>query len=64
MERYATSRSKNWGGANMQIKIIINEISIEELEKEVNEFLYTVNAFDVKISIKNGDYMAIVMYEV
>ena len=48
----------------MQIKIIINEISIEELEKEVNEFLYTVNAFDVKISIKNGDYMAIVMYEV
>ena len=48
----------------MQIKIIINEISIEELEKEVNEFLYAVNAFDVKISIKNGNYMAIVMYEV
>lgn len=48
----------------MQIKIIINEISIEELEKEVNEFLYTVNAVDVKISIKNGDYMAVIMYEV
>lgn len=48
----------------MQIKIITNEISIEELEKEVNEFLYTVNAFDVKISIKNGDYMAVIMYEV
>ena len=47
----------------MQIKIIINEISIEELEKEVNEFLYTVNAFDVKINIKNGDYMAVIMYE-
>ena len=39
-------------------------ILIEELEKEVNEFLYTVNAFDVKISIKNGDYIAVVMYEV
>ena len=48
----------------MQIKVIINEISIEELEKEVNEFLYTVEAFDVKISIKNGNYMAIVMYGV
>ena len=48
----------------MQIKIIINEISLEELEKEVNEFLRTVEAFDVKIISKNGDYMAIVMYEV
>ena len=48
----------------MQIKIIINEISVEELEKEVNEFLKTVEAFDVKISIKNGDYMAVVMYEI
>lgn len=48
----------------MQIKIIINEFSIEELEKEVNEFLKTVEAFDVKISGKNGDYMAVIMYEV
>ena len=48
----------------MQIKIIINEISLEELEKEVNEFLYTVDAFDVQISIKNGDYIAVIMYEV
>ena len=48
----------------MQIKIIINEISIEELGKEVNEFLRTVEALDIKISSKNGDYMAIVMYEV
>ena len=36
----------------MQIKIIINEISIDRLEDEVNEFLRTVQAFDVKISTK------------
>ena len=47
----------------MQIKIIVNEISIEELEEEVNKFLKTVNAFDVKINIKNGDYIAIIQYK-
>ena len=48
----------------MQIKIIINEISIEELEKEVNEFLPSVQAFDVKISTKGGEYIAVILYEV
>ena len=48
----------------MQIKIIVNEISIESLEKEVNEFLPSVQAFDVKISSKGGEYIAVILYEV
>ena len=48
----------------MQIKIIINEISIDRLEDEVNEFLRTVQAFDVKVSSKGGEYTAVILYEV
>ena len=47
----------------MKVKIIVNEICLEGLENDINEFLETVEGLDVKVSIKNGDYMAVIMYK-
>ena len=48
----------------LQIKVITNEISAESFEEEVNEFLKGVQAVDVKITYRNGEYMAVIQYEI
>lgn len=48
----------------LQMKIIENDISLSSFEEEVNQFLTTVNAVDVKVSKAKDEWRAVIQYEV
>lgn len=48
----------------LQMKIIENDVSLESFEEEVNQFLVTVNAVDVKVSKVKDEWRAVIQYEV
>ena len=48
----------------LQMKIIENDVSLASFEEEVNQFLTTVNAVDVKVSKVKDEWRAVIQYEV
>ncbi len=47
----------------LQMKIIENDVNLASFEEEVNQFLATVNAVDVRVSKVKDEWRAVIQYE-
>lgn len=48
----------------LQMKIIENDVGLESFEEEVNQFLATVSAVDVKVTKLKEEWRAVIQYEI